>query len=54
MFSFSVYTSLKRESYMEDLKLGMFKQYDIRTNNENLTESISARLYKADALYYND
>ena len=54
MFSFSVYTSLKRESYMEDLKLGMFKQYDIRTKIENLTESISARLYKAVALYYKD
>ncbi len=39
---------------MDDLKLGMFKQYDIRTKIENLTEDISSRLYKAVALYYKE
>lgn len=39
---------------MEDLKLGMFKQYDIRTKIENLNETIKSRLYKAVALYYKE
>lgn len=37
---------------MKDLKLGMFKQYDIRTKTENLKDDIASRLYKAVALYY--
>ncbi len=39
---------------MEDLNLGMFKAYDIRTKNQNLTDSLRTRLCHALALYCRD
>lgn len=39
---------------MEDLNLGMFKSYDIRTKNHNLTDELRIRLCNAVALYYRD
>ncbi len=39
---------------MDNLLLGMFKLYDIRTKEQNLTEEIRERLYNAIVLYYKD
>ena len=39
---------------MDDLLLGMFKLYDIRTKEQNLTDEIRDRLYNAIVLYYKD
>ena len=39
---------------MKDLRLGMFKQYDIRSKIENLNDAIKSRLYKAIAIYYKE
>ncbi len=39
---------------MDDLLLGMFKLYDIRTKEQNLTDKIRDRLYNAIVLYYKE
>lgn len=39
---------------MNDLLLGMFKLYDIRTKEQNLTDKIRERLYNAIVLYYKE
>ncbi len=39
---------------MDDLLLGMFKLYDIRTKEQNLTDKIRERLYSAIVLYYKE
>lgn len=39
---------------MDDLLLGMFKLYDIRTKEHNLTPQLKDRLYNALAVYYKD
>lgn len=37
-----------------NLNLGMFKTYDIRTKQQNLTPALKERLYNAVAVYYRD
>ena len=39
---------------MDNLLLGMFKLYDIRTKEQNLTEEIREHLYNAIVLYYKE
>jgi phosphomannomutase len=39
---------------MDNLLLGMFKLYDIRTKEQNLTDEIRQRLYNAIVLYYKE
>ena len=39
---------------MEDINLGMFKPYDIRTKRENLTPAMLDRLCASAAVYYRD
>lgn len=39
---------------MDDLQLGMFKLYDIRTKEHNLTPALKERLYNAIAVYFRD
>ena len=39
---------------MENLNLTMFKQYDIRTRHNALTDPIKERLYNAVAIYLRD
>ena len=39
---------------MDNFLLGMFKLYDIRTKEQNLTEEIRERLYNAIVLYYKE
>lgn len=39
---------------MDDLNLGMFKTYDIRTKIENIDSALKNRLYNAIAVYFRD